>query len=235
MRGGLPNDPSPETWYRGAHALDESPVLAEADHRIANHLALLTSLVRMKSAALASQTEEPNPASVRLMMDSVVAQINAVAMLHRLLSSDRRIGPASLGEHLHEICAAFASGLSGRTEIVEDISLACAVGPDQIVPLGQIVAEVITNAAKHASLGGDPVRIVVRCQEDGRRKVRVEISDNGPGFPATFDPETNSGLGFRLLRALGRRLGARIRFRSNRHGVRFRLTMSAPPPGAVAS
>jgi two-component sensor histidine kinase len=242
MRAGLLDAFSVEAGHPGPRppiidmldAPDDRPFLAEADHRIANHLALLTGYVRLQTAALTSQAEEPSRASMHLLLDSVGTQIKAVAMLHRVLSSDGRMASANLAEHLHEICAGFASGLSGQTEIVEDISPGCAVGPDQILPLGQIVAEVITNAVKHAGQGGEPGRVVVGCHAGELGGLLVEISDSGPGFPASFDPETDSGLGFRLLRALGRRLGAQIGFQSTRQGVRFQLTMPAPPPGAVA-
>lgn len=242
MRAGFSDGLRPRAAHPGAMppiidafaGEDEGPLLAEADHRIANHLALLTGYVRLKAATLANQAEEPNRTSMNLLLDSVGAQINAVARLHRILSSDGRDGSANLGEHLHEICAGFATGLSGGTEIVEDISPDCAVGPDQILPLGQIVAEVITNALKHANPGGGPGRVLVGCRENDRGEVLVEISDSGPGFPPAFDPETDCGLGFRLLRALGQRLGARIGFHSTYQGVHFRLTMPAPPPQAVA-
>jgi two-component sensor histidine kinase len=242
MRPGFPGAVSLQAERLGAmppiidppDVRDDRLLAAEADHRIANHLALLTGYVRLKAAALASQAEEPSRASMNVLLEGVGAQINAVARLHRILSSAGEAGSANLGEHLHEICAGFATGVSGGTEIVEDLSPICVIRRDQFLPLGQIVAEVITNAVKHADPAGLAGRVLVGCREDDRGEVLIEVSDAGPGLPAAFDPETDEGLGFGLLRALGRQIGARIEFLSTRHGLHFRLTLPAPAAQAVA-
>lgn len=205
----------------------ESLHLAEADHRIANHLALLTSFVRLQDADVAHQSAEPSRASVRLLLNRLGAQIDAIARLHRALAVGGPHASADLGEHLRETCAPFRHGLSGAIELTEDFPPGCLVRTDQILPLTQIVAEVITNALKHAHAGGEGGAIAVRCSQDDRGAMLVEVADDGPGLPAAFDPMTEGGLGFRLVRALARQLGARIEFRSAGPGLRFRLTL--PP------
>ncbi len=233
LRAGLSDAFRPKVEHGRAAAQDAGYILAEADHRIANHLALLSGFVRLQAAALSRQAEAPSRASMRLLLDGVGVQINAVARLHRILAADGRTaaprtGSVNLGDHLHEICTGFASGLSGETTIVENFSPDCAVRPDQLLPLSQIVAEVITNALKHARQGREPNSIRVECCEDRQGAVRIEVCDNGPGFPPDFDPETDAGLGFGLIRALGRKLGARTEFQSTSCGLVFRLTLPGP-------
>jgi two-component sensor histidine kinase len=209
-------------------AFDSSVLLAESDHRIANHLALLMSYVRLKTADMDRQRRAPSRQAVHVLLDGVGAQIAAVARLHRALVSDDRQGSADLGKHLREVCAPFASGLGGPTRIVEDLAPGCVVEPAQVLPLSQIAAEVITNALKHACDGPEPGAVVVRCRKDAVGCVRLEVIDRGGGRPAGFDPETDGGLGFRLVRGLNKKLGARIAFDSTTDGVRFCLTLPAP-------
>lgn len=206
-------------------ARDERVLLAEADHRIANHLALLTGYVRLQAAALADQVEAPSHGSMQVLLDGVGVQIDAIARLHRALACGGPSGSANLSEHLHEICAGFTSGLSGEIQITEDLAPGCAVRPDQILPLTRIVAEVVTNAVKHARGGDDAGTVLVSCSRDEGGELLVEVTDNGPGLPASFDFETDGRIGFRLLRALSRQLGAHTGFHSTRDGLRFRLTL----------
>lgn len=209
---------------------DSAALLAEADHRIANHLALLMGYVRLKAVDVDSQAQAPSRESVHVLLDAVGAQVAALARLHRVLISDSPPGPVDLGQHLHEVCAPFARGLCGSAAIIEDFAPGCVVRPEQVLPVSQITAEVLTNALKHACDGPGPGKILVGCHSDPGGAVRVDVIDSGCGLPVGFDPEADGGLGFRLVRGLGRKLGARIVFESRADGVRFRLTLPRQGP-----
>lgn len=209
---------------------ERSVLLAESDHRIANHLALVMSYVRLKTADLDAGSDIPSRHSVRAVLAGINAQIAAVAKLHRALVSEPPLGPVDLGANLRAVCAQFASGLTGTVRIVEDLAPGCLVSPEQVLALSQITAEIITNALKHAS-GGADAELQVRCREDAACNVLLEIIDSGAGFSAGFDPAIDGGLGFRLVRSLGEKLRARIVFQSTTKGVRFCLTL----PGSDAA
>ena len=206
--------------------------MAESDHRIANHLALLSSYVRLKAADVALQPAEFCLDDVRLLLVGIDAQISAVARLHRSLAANGRRASVDLGENLHVACAPFKSGLSGAIKLLEDFSPGCIVRADQVLPLTQIVAEMVTNAVKHAHVGGEAGTLLVRCSKDDTGAIRVEVIDDGPGFPETFDPRIDGGLGLRLVRALGEQLGALVGFESTSHGLRFRRTLPPAPANA---
>lgn len=204
---------------------DSAVLLAEADHRIANHLALLMGYVRLKAVDVERHDQAPSRESVHVLLDGVGAQVAALARLHRTLVSDAPPGPVDLGKQLQEICAPFTCGLCGAVAIIEDFAPGCVVRSDQVLPLSQITAEVLTNALKHACDGPGPGSVRVSCHHDPSGEVQVEVIDSGRGFPVGFDPEADGGLGFRLIHGLGRRLGARIVFESTAGGVRFCLTL----------
>jgi len=208
-----------------ASSRNDRSLLAEADHRIANHLALLNAYVRLKAADMARQTAEPSRASMGLLLQGVGAQVRSISRLHRALAYDGSGASADLGGFLQEICASFTDGLSGSIKLEEKLAPGITVRPDQALALGRIVSEVITNAVKHGH-GGDT--ILVHCGRDNIGAVLIEIDDDGPGLPEAFDPLTDGGLGFRLLRRLGEQLGAAITFQSTGAGLHFRLML---PPG----
>ena len=217
---------------------DECDIVREADHRIANHLALIEGFVRLKAAEMVRRPiDSGGDSDVQLLLESIRAQIGAVARLHRSLAADGKVSP-DLGEHLRNICTPLGIALGGRIELVQDFPPGCFVRQDLVLPITQIVAEVITNAIKHAYPSGERGLIFARCHGDQSGAVWIEIADNGPGLPDAFDPETGGGLGFRLLRALGKQLGAVMAFDSTVSGLRFQLTLpassAAPSPSAGA-
>jgi two-component sensor histidine kinase len=199
---------------------------AEADHRFANHLALLSGFVRLKAADIARQPLQPTVEDVQMLLESFRGQIEAMARLHRSLATGVPSAGADLGEHLHDICAPMSLLMAGRIALIEEISPGCRVRHDQVLPLTQIVVEAITNAVKHAYPAGRSGKIRVR----GRTRegaVIIEIIDDGPGFPEGFDPAKDSRLGFHLIRALARQLEALVDFESRGVGLCFRLTLPA--------
>ncbi len=207
----------------------ECSLMQEADHRIANHLTLLAGYVRLKAADAAKQSEEPTRASANLLLRSVEIQIDAVAHLHRSLATDQRRVSADLSEYLHEICDLMRSTLSNSVEIIESLQPGCVVRLDEILPLTQIVSEVVTNAVKYAHTGGDAGTILLRCAMDDKGALMIEVIDDGAGLPETFDPKIDGGLGFRLVRALGERMGALTAFETTSDGLCFRLTLPTLP------
>ena len=202
---------------------------AEADHRIANNFAMLAGLVRLKTAALARQPTEPSRNEVLLLLESISVHIDAVASLHRILATNGAQSSTDLGEHLRDICCVFRSGPSSDFVIAEDFEPGCVLPLDQLLPVMQIFAEVITNAIKYGRTSGEAGTIRVRCHKDGGA-ILVEIIDQGCGLPAHVDPKAHHGLGFRLVQALSKRVGGLVDYQSSGKGLRFRLTL---PPSSM--
>jgi two-component sensor histidine kinase len=174
----------------GPSARGDDPFSAqEANHRFANHLALLSGFVRLKAADLARQPASPTTTTVLLLLESLHAQIMAASGLHRALALDVGSVRQDLGAYLRNVCVPLSAMLSGRIAIVEEIKPGCDVPPDHILPLTQIASEVITNAVKHAYSAGRPGRILVRGWREDDGSTVIEVADDGPGLPEAFDVE----------------------------------------------
>jgi PAS domain-containing protein len=63
----------------------------------------------------------------------------------------------------------------------------------------------------------------VTCSQVREGWVTIEITDDGVGLPEGFDPATDGGTGFRVMRALSQRLQARLGFKSTSLGLRVSL------------
>ena len=93
-------------------------LVAEANHRIANSLTLLVSMVRMQAVSVKKGAETLTNAEVRQLLDGVAARINTISQLHRILSRSGSEGAVSLKPHLAEVTDALVAALSSPEQSV---------------------------------------------------------------------------------------------------------------------
>ena len=202
---------------------DGSLALQEAHHRIANHFALLDSYVNIRAAKMTLQEVEPDRASMLLLLEGIRTQIQTVARVHRLLATVGNGAMIDVGSHLHEILAPFASRIFGEIKLNENLELGCLVRSEQMLPISQIVAEVVTIAIKHGKK--EKLTVSVSCHQTASDRLLIEILDDGPGFPAGIAPSTRGGTGMRMLKALALQVQASVDFGSTPQGLRFHLSL----------
>jgi two-component sensor histidine kinase len=206
----------------------------EADHRIANNLGLIVSLLRLRARAVSEQAGKMDRTEVRVLLEDVAARVETVARLHRMLSQSYRNALVDLGAYLRELCASLTGALSASARVhISHQSDACVMPPDQVLTLGMLVSELVTNSVKYAHPTGLPVQIQIKCQQSAAGRLMVEISDDGIGLPENFDPKIDGGLGLRIVRSLASQLGANIHFDSDALGTRVRLEMPIPVNGSL--
>lgn len=202
-------------------------LLVESDHRIANHFALLAGYVRLKRADMVAGVATAVDPLVMSMIDSIAAQITVMSNLHRSLSRDPFSDIVDISRYLRESCEPFRHGISGAITVTESFRPGCLVRMDQVLPLTQIMVEIITNSLKHAHAGQESGVIAVSCANDPSGALLLEVRDDGVGLPDSFDPAGAGGLGFRIVRALAQKIGAAIAYSSTGRGVVFQLSLPA--------
>jgi two-component sensor histidine kinase len=204
-------------------------VAAEANHRIANNLSIISGLVRMHGSTICKQPRMMSGPEVGLILEEVSARLDGVARLHRLLAGGRQETTINVADYLRDIAQGIVSSLSiaSATELQVASDPGCLVPPERALPLGLIVGELITNAVKYAHPAGVAGRITLACRRRPDGNIAIEISDDGVGLPEGIDPRKNGHMGFRVVRSLADQLGATIAFQSDELGLRCELQMSA--------
>jgi two-component sensor histidine kinase len=204
--------------------------LSEAQHRIANNLALIAGYTRLQATRLQKDGKPLSAREACIVLEEIAARIETVGELHRLLSDAPGEAEASidLGLYLAKLCQGLMDTLSfaGDTTITYDDTGGCRVRPDQATPVALIVSELVTNALKYAHPAGVAGRILVSCRP-GVEGLVVKVSDDGVGLSDGFDPQSDGGLGFRVVRGLARQLGATLAYESDGLGLTVRLTLRA--------
>lgn len=201
---------------------------AEADHRIANNLTSLSSVIRLQRGAISANGKSFTTDQVCALLDEISARMEVMAKLHKSLALTFNGGNGvNLGDFLRDISEMIgALGPEGKMDLTVDQSSDACVHPRHALHAALITAELLTNANKYAHPSGLTVKVHVRCEtrEDG--SFVVEVTDDGVGFPEDFDPSKDGGLGFQLMRALANGLHAELQFRHDSLGVRARIVKS---------
>jgi two-component sensor histidine kinase len=201
--------------------------LSETDHRIANNLASLSGVVRLQRHAISKSGKSFTTEQVCMLLDDLTARVEVMAKLHKSLALTVNGNGVNLGDFLQEISEMIGMiNPEGKMDLSVDHSCNGYIEPRHALHAGLITAELLTNASKYAHPTGLPVKVHIRCETKGDGSFVVEVTDDGIGFPESFDPYTDGGLGFQLMRALANGLKAELQFEHDSLGVRARLVKS---------
>ena len=199
-------------------------LLKEANHRIANQLALLAGMIQLESSAVAKGPDLLRRDTVKAMLDKYQLAVLAIGKLHRQLA-EGPAGEVNLADHLIENTASLFSALSlnPRPGLRQRLNGDCIVSGEQAQLISLIVGEIIINSIKHAHPSGLPVQIELGCNRTMDNRILIEIGDDGVGLPEGFDSRARGSLGFSLIRLLADKLNADLRIESDSLGLSFIL------------
>jgi two-component sensor histidine kinase len=190
------------------YALEEQRqhLLNEMNHRITNNLQMVASFLHLQAGSAAPGAKDQ--------LQAAEGRVQVLAKLHSLLAytdSDRDI---DAGAYIVELCAQ----LEAMIDRPEDIKLDAACEPlhlpaELIVPIGFIICELVTNAAKYAFPNGAKGTISVRLarRDEGWA---LCITDDGRGLDLTAmavsTPARRGGLGTRLVQTFVAQIGGTL-------------------------
>jgi two-component sensor histidine kinase len=201
----------------------------EANHRIANSLALIAGLIRFQTRKL---PQEPLLAAeeVRGLLQDLSLRIDAVGRLHRIPArGNEEYVTVDLGAHLREIAYAAICSLPSdkQTEILLDLQPGCPIAARHATAVGLVVGEALANALKYSHPTEVPGKIGITSRRNTGRALIIEVADDGVGLPEGFDPYTTKSIGMALMRDLAEQLSARLEFEQRPIGLCVRLEL--PP------
>lgn len=184
-----------ETQLSARRAVSEAELMAkEIDHRVMNSLQFVSSLLSMQSRSIGN-------ADAVAHLKLAANRVAAVAQVHRHFFAEG-VDHASCITFLRRLCADLESVLDREIHVDGDEG---DVPTIWVQPIGLIVNELVTNAAKH----GQGV-IEVRFDIDGDAYELI-VSDDGRSLPKDFDPAAASNsLGMRVVTSLARQLGGEL-------------------------
>lgn len=203
-------------------ALDRAEVLlAEVNHRVANSLMMVASLVKLQSNAL--QNKEAKDA-----LAETEARIHAISDVHKRLYRSGDVRLVALDEYLSDLLKNLQSSMQneGHGASLDYHLEPLKLPTDSSINLGVVVTEWVTNAFKYAypQRRGE-VRVNLMRLADGRGQLLVEDDGVGRHEGAAI---LGTGLGTRLVKAMAGNLGGEIDYSARQPGTLARLTFPVP-------
>jgi two-component system, sensor histidine kinase PdtaS len=223
---------STEVWLREALARKETQLRQkdeliqqnelmskESDHRLLNGLQIIASLLSLQSRA-STNTEAASQ------LAAAAKRMALIAGVHRHLHGLDGVQTVALKQYLENLCRDYSTMLSSGDQseqslVVEgtELKVPCSTG----IPLGCIVSELITNAAKYGK-----GRISVSLEPGAANGFALSVSNDGPSLPEGFDPAAPHGLGMKIIQSLVKQIGGELRCgpSENNQGARFTVLCS---------
>jgi two-component sensor histidine kinase len=196
-------------------------LLAEVNHRVANSLAMVSSLVRLQANGVKDQVAKDA-------LSETQGRIDAISAVHKSLYSSGDARFVDLEQYLSGLLSNVETSMRNEghgASLRYDLE-ALKLKPDSSVNLGVIMTEWVTNAFKYAypDRAGE-VRVHLKRLPEGRAELIVE--DDGVGRGGDGIPK-GSGLGTRIVNAMARTIGAEVEYIARHPGTGARLAFPSP-------
>jgi two-component sensor histidine kinase len=205
-----------------ARARDKAEVLlAEVNHRVANSLAMVSSLVRLQSRTMTDKVAQDA-------LTETQARIDAIASVHKSLYSSGDARFVDFDEYLSGLLSNIETAMreEGHGATLRYDLDALKLRPDTSVNLGVIATELVTNAFKYAypDRSGEVRVRLTRLPGD---QAELVVEDDGVGRDADVSPK-GTGLGTRIVNAMARTIGADVEYFVRHPGCGARLAFACP-------
>ena len=201
-------------------AAKQSVLLREVNHRVANSLQLISSLLEL-------QARRTGDSDARDALRAAAERVEAVSLVHRRLYTSDDVSHVEMDQYLAGLVEELQRSV-GAQDASCSIRLRAdqaRVETDKAVAIGLVVNELVTNAAKYAypSRDGGEVRVDFR-KLDGAFTLTVE--DDGVGLPPGDAKPQGSGLGTMIVAAMARTARATVETVQGQPGTRVTLRLA---------
>jgi two-component system, sensor histidine kinase PdtaS len=191
---------------------DNALLAQEINHRIANSLQIIASLIMLNARRTSSEEARGH------LSDAHHRVLSVAQLQHQLAISGS--GDVEVRSYFGRLCDSISASM-----IADPRALQLTVEADDAVvdagvavSLGLIVTELVINALKHAFPTQDAGSIVVSYRADAAGW-RLSVKDDGVGMPAPGSPADLGGLATSIIEALARQLRAKIEIVALQPGV----------------
>lgn len=195
--------------------------MKEIHHRVKNNLMVIQSLLNLQSRYI-KDTE------ARDIFKDSQNRAKSMAMIHERLYQSSDLKRIEFSDYINTLTTNLFYSYAvdpqrvKMTVNVEEVML----DVNTAIPLGLILTELVSNCFKYAfphDAAGEVKVDFHSFTDEGAKKFRLTVSDNGVGLPADFDPKKSDSLGLMLIYSLSGQIGAEIKLDTTQ-GTEFEIT-----------
>ncbi len=185
---------------------EKTVLLREIHHRVKNNMQVILSLLRMHQRKSGSK-------NLGTIFNDCRDRINAMSLIHESLYQSENLARIHFGDYLKKLCRNLERVYNTSQKKISlkikqtDVTL----DMDQGIAIGMVIAELVSNAFKHAFLENRGGSVIVSLSRLDDGSVKIIVKDDGKGLPSEIDILNSPSLGLKLaVAAVTRELGGSI-------------------------
>lgn len=183
---------------------EQKTMFEELQHRVANNMAFVASLLHLERRRVAAHPEDALAA-----IDEAGERIATMGRIHRRLYDPASIDQP-IGTHLRAICDDLLKSTGARGITCTVSAAEMRIGLDRLVPLSLLVTELLTNCVKHAFAGRESGAIDVTLEAGAPGRLLLVVRDDGVGSSGETVAGKERGLGTRIVQGLASQLDGKL-------------------------
>ena len=176
--------------------LKENQILVkEIHHRIKNNLQLINSLIKLQQYHTSNQEAKD-------ILSKTYQRIQSIATVHEKLYNSKNFAGLNLEKYIKQQTKDLLLYTPTKVKIKTKFRLnPIYVSINDAIPWGIIIYELINNTILHAfeNRKNEDNTITISLHRDSSNRIELSISDNGAGFPDTFDISNIHTLGLNMV------------------------------------
>jgi two-component sensor histidine kinase len=194
-------------------------LLEELQHRVANSLQIIASIILMKAKSVDSE-------DTRRHLQDAHKRVMSVATVQQQLHASGAVGLIEMKPYLSKLCDALSSSMIGddRPISLKVLSEAGSAPCREAESFGLIVTELVINSLKHAFNERTKDGQITVAYDVSGTDWKLTIADNGIGKPDGVFAQPKAGLGTGIVKALAKQLNAQVETLSGPQGTTVTIT-----------
>lgn len=202
-------------------AREKEHLLSEIHHRVKNNMQIISSMLRLHKNMINDPKLDP-------VFEDCQSRITAMSLIHEMLYASSDFKYTSLKEYTIKLVETIEISYTTKdSKITFDIDVppVLKLDIDQIIPLGLILNECISNTYKHAfpnKIGHFYMQV-----QPSKGSLVIRFGDNGIGMTENVECE-NQTLGLQLIELLSEQINATFET-NNKDGLHYVFTINNEP------
>ncbi|MEO5807679.1 histidine kinase dimerization/phosphoacceptor domain -containing protein [Devosia sp.] len=194
-------------------------LLQEMQHRVANSLQIIASILLLKARAVTSE-------EAKLQLRDAHQRVMSVAAVQQHLHASEGIDQIEVRSYLTKLCESLVGSMVGESQpisVTVEADVGMIVSADA-VSVGLIVTELLINAIKYAFVAGRTDCQIKVSYEINGTDWKLVVADNGSGKAAEPVGRKGARLGTAIIGALVSQLDAQVSTVSSDKGMAVTIT-----------
>ncbi len=196
---------------------EKEALLKEIHHRVKNNLQVVNSLIRYQSSKI-------NDSKTTNALKDIENRIFAISSLHEKLYQSHDLRHISLAEHFEQLIENLIESCRTNIDVKATVIIdKTKLSTEQLIPLGLILNELITNSIEHGFIGMKKGEVHFHLSSNSNNEVRVIFGDNGIGTKNNEEAVREDSIGLDLVAVFTEQINGTLK-QLNKRGTFYELT-----------